>query len=120
MTAEDFKVEEKLSSHGTVLLAVAGDVDLHVAGELKSRITESVDDGASKLVLDLTDVAFIDSMGLGVLLGGKKRLDDERGELHLVVPGPELRRLLEITRLDGILPLHDTRADALAAVGYRP
>jgi anti-anti-sigma factor len=118
-TAEEFRIEEELSRAGTVVLAVRGDVDLHVAGELKGRLTETADDGGSKVVLDLSHVTFVDSMGLGVMLGSMKRLRAHGGELHLVVAGPELRRILEITRLDRILPLHETRADALAAVGYR-
>jgi anti-sigma B factor antagonist len=118
-TAEEFRIEEGLSRGGTVVLTVGGDVDLHVAGEFKSRLTETVDGGASMLVLDLSSVTFVDSMGLGVLLGGKQRLAAQGGELHLVVPGPEVRRILEITRLDQILPLHETLPDALAAVGYQ-
>jgi anti-anti-sigma factor len=118
-TAEEFSVDEELSHEGTVVLAVSGDVDLHVAGELKGRLAETVEDGGSMVVLDLSRVTFVDSMGLGVMLGGMKRLRAQGGELHLVVAGPELRRILEITRLDRLLPLHDTRAEALAAVGYR-
>jgi anti-anti-sigma factor len=58
-------------------------------------------------------------MGLGVLVGGMKRLRGQGGELHLVASRPELRRILEITHMDRIIPLHETLADALAAVGYR-
>jgi anti-anti-sigma factor len=118
-TAEEFRIEEELSRDGTVVLAVRGDVDLHVARELEDSLAETVDEGGSRVVLDLSHVTFVDSMGLGVMLGSMKRLRAHGGELHLVVAGPELRRILEITRLDRILPLHDTRADALAAVGYR-
>ncbi len=116
---EAFRIEERLSRDGTVVLAVSGDVDLYVAGELKGLLAHAVDDGASTLVIDLSHVTFVDSMGLGVLLGAMQRLRAEGGELHLVVPGPELRRILEITRIDRLLPLHETVPDALAAVGDR-
>ena len=116
---EEFRIEEKLSWHGTVVMAVSGDVDLYVAGDLKDRLSEAADDGASVLVLDFSQVTFVDSMGLGVLVGGMKRLRGQGGELHLVASRPELQRILEITGMDRIIPLHETLADALAAVGYR-
>jgi anti-sigma B factor antagonist len=117
--AREFQIEERLSWHGTVVLAVSGDLDLYVAGELKDRLAEAADDGARVVVLDFAEVTFVDSMGLGVLVGGMKRLRAAGGELHLVVSGPELLRILEITRMDRVIPLHETLADALAAVGYR-
>ncbi len=116
--AREFQIEERLSWHGTVVLAVAGDVDLYVAGELEDRLAEAADDGAKVLVLDFAEVTFVDSMGLGVLVGGMKRLRADGGELHLVVSGPDLLRVLEITRMDRVIPLHETLADALTAVGY--
>jgi anti-anti-sigma factor len=60
----------------------------------------------------------VDSMGLGVLVGGMKRLRAAGGELHLIVASPEVQRVLEITRMDRVIPLHETLADGLAAVGY--
>jgi anti-sigma B factor antagonist len=117
--AREFQIDQRLSWHGTVVLAVAGDVDLYVAGELKDRLAEAADAGTKMLVLDFSDVTFVDSMGLGVLVGGMKRLRAAGGELHLVVSAPEVQRVLEITRMDRVIPLHETLADGLAAVGYR-
>ena len=87
-------------------------------GSSKDRLAEAADDGAKVLVLDFAEVTFVDSMGLGVLVGGMKRLRADGGELHLVVSGPDLLRILEITRMDRVIPLHETLADALTAVGY--
>ncbi len=67
------------------------------------------------MVLDLSRVTFIDSMALGVLLAALKRLRPRGGELRLVVPDNDLRRIFEITLLDQAFTLNPTRQEALAA-----
>ena len=110
-----FRIEEESPQPAVRVLAVHGDADLHSAPELRERIRGAIDDGANTLVVDLSATTLIDSTSLGVLLGGMKRLREENGEMRLVVPQAEVRRVLEITMLDRIFPLHDTQEDALAA-----
>jgi anti-sigma B factor antagonist len=109
----DFRVEEDRPRAGTVVLAVVGDADLHAAPELRARLTAAIDEGASDVVLDLSQATFVDSMTLGVLLGGMKRLRSTGGRLQLVVSRPDIRRIFEMTLLDRILPLYATLDDAL-------
>ena len=111
----DFRIEEESPQPAVRVLAVHGDADLHSAPELRERIRGAIDDGANTLVVDLSATTLIDSTSLGVLLGGMKRLREENGEMRLVVPQAEVRRVFEITMLDRIFPLHDTQEDALAA-----
>ncbi len=111
----EFHVEEDHPRRGTVVLAVHGEADLHVAPELRERIAHATREGASELVLDLTQTTFVDSMTLGVLLGGLKRLRDDGGRLRLVVDRPDIRRIFEITLLDGLFPIHASLDEALAA-----
>ena len=68
-------------------------------------------------MLDLTEVTFVDSMTLGVLVGGAKRARAVGGELRLVITAGPIRRILEVTLLDRVFPIDETRQDALAAVG---
>ena len=96
------------------------EADLHVAPDLRDRISSAISDGAHELVVDLTETTFVDSMTLGVLLGGMKRLRANGGRLRLVVARPDVRRIFEITLLDRVFPLHTTRAEALAAAGEGP
>jgi anti-sigma B factor antagonist len=113
---ELFRIEEERpAGDHVVLLALYGDVDLHIASELKDRITNAIDEGAEFLVLDLARVTFIDSMALGVLLSTQKRFQAKGGELRLVVPGSDLRRIFEITLLDQVFTLDATRHEALAS-----
>jgi anti-sigma B factor antagonist len=92
---------------------VVGDVDLHSAPELRDRLASLGDTGAKHIVVDLSECQFLDSMGLGVLLGAKKRMARDGRELHVVVTSPDVRRIFEITMLDRVLDLHATRAEAL-------
>ncbi len=110
----EFRIEEQSPKPAVRILAVHGDVDLHSAPELRERIRGAIDEGANTLVVDLSATTLIDSTSLGVLLGGMKRLREQDGEIRLVVPRPEVRRVFEITMLDRIFPLHDTQEEALA------
>jgi anti-sigma B factor antagonist len=82
---------------------------------LRARLIATVEAGASVLVIDLSRVTFIDSMALGVLLDGMKRLRARGGVLRIAGPRPDVRRIFEITLLDRVFPLDATRSEALAA-----
>jgi anti-sigma B factor antagonist len=110
----EFRIEEERPRKGTVVLTIYGDTDLHVASELRDYLTAAID-GTAVLVVDLSDVTFIDSMGLGALLGTMKRFRDSGGQFRLVVPRGEVRRVLEMTLLDRVFVVDRTREAALAA-----
>lgn len=110
-----FSVDEVDLGEGTVVLAVHGDADLHVAGDLKNRLVEVIDDGASSVVLDLSATTFLDSMALGIMLAGMKRLRARGGRLRVVVPRTDIRRIFEVTLLDRVFDLDWTREEAVTA-----
>ena len=112
--AGDFRIEEEVPRPAVRVLVVHGDADLHSAPELRERIRGAIDEGATTVVVDLSATTLVDSTSLGVLLGAMKRLREQDGQIRLVVPRPEVRRVFEITMLDGVFPLHDTQEDALA------
>jgi len=98
------------------VVALTGDVDLYTAPDLKAELVRLADRGAKRIVVDLTSTTFIDSTTLGVLLGGLKRLRTVGGELVLVCVDRNIRKIFEITLLDRVFPIFETREDALAAV----
>jgi anti-sigma B factor antagonist len=102
------------------VVAVAGDVDLHSGGTLRDRLAALADGGARQVTIDLSEATFLDSMALGVMLGAKKRLDEGGGDLVLVVPKPEIRRIFEITMLDRVFEIHASRDEAVASSGRGP
>lgn len=109
-----FRIDEERVRRDTMVFDVVGDADLHSAPELRERLRGAMDDGATILVLDLTETTLVDSTSLGVLLGAMKRLREHDGQIRLVVPLPEIRRVFEITMLDRIFPLFETRTRAIA------
>jgi anti-sigma B factor antagonist len=117
--SDSFHLDELDAGNGTVVVAVHGDADLRVASELKDHLSAIIDDGASSLVLDLSTTTFLDSMALGVLLAGMKRLRARGGRFRVVAPSSEIRRIFEITLLDRVFDLDATREQAVLAASGR-
>jgi len=88
---------------------------MNVAEELEARLTEVIDEGPSAVVLDLSEVTFLDSTVLGVLLHGLKRMGAAGGRLRIVIARPEIRRIFELTLLDRLFELDSSREEALSA-----
>jgi anti-sigma B factor antagonist len=110
----DFRIEDDLVGEAAAIFAVHGELDLHEAPALKERIAAAIDRGANLIVVDLTEVTFIDSMALGVLLGAINQLRLRGGNLRLVVPNPSIRRIFEISLLDQVFTLDSSRDEAFA------
>jgi anti-sigma B factor antagonist len=112
---EEFRIVEERSPAGTVVLVLHGEADLHVAPAVRDRLFEAVGSGARGIVVDLSEVTFVDSMMLGALLGALKRMRGS-GEFRVVVSSREIRRLFEITLLDKVFSLDESREAALEAI----
>ena len=94
------------------LLVLRGDLDLATAPELRECLVEVIDDGV-RIVVDLEAVDFLDSAGLGILVGGLKRARTHGGELELVCTSQDVLKPLEITGLDRVFTIHSGRDAAL-------
>ena len=90
------------------VLSVGGDLDIVGAPELRQAVVTAVAEGSRLLALDLSDLDFVDSFGIGAVVGALKRLRQRGGDLALVCPSPRIRRVFEICDLDRILALHDS------------
>jgi anti-sigma B factor antagonist len=99
---------------GWSVARVAGEVDVATAPRLRETLLTALTEGRRHLVLDLTGVEFLDSTGLGVIVGLLKRARTLGGDLRLVCPNAAVRRVFEITALDRTMPLSDTVDAALA------
>lgn len=100
---------------GHQVVEVRGEVDVYTASMLRQRLLEIIDSGAERVVVDLRRVDFLDSTGLGVLVGALKRLRMAGGDLSLVCHDEKLLKIFRITALDRVFALHDSVAAATAA-----
>jgi anti-sigma B factor antagonist len=102
-----------LTSGGVLIVEVAGEVDMTTAPEL-SRAIDQVPDGTTHVVVDLSEVSFLDSSGLNTLVQGRRMLEERQVAMKVVVPeGGAIRRVFEITHLTEPLTVVDTRQSAL-------
>ena len=97
---------------GTAVVAVAGEIDVYTSPVLQERLVEVLRDGFSSIVLDLSEVTFLDSTGLGVLITALKRCRSAEGDLVLVTAQPNVLKVLEITGLNDVFKVHDSVDDA--------
>jgi anti-sigma B factor antagonist len=98
------------------VLAVAGELDVSNAKELRRRVDELLADGARGLILDLHGLAHVDSSGLAELIGAQQRCEERGGRLVLELDAPGLRRTLEVRGLDALFEIVPTRERAIAAL----
>ena len=107
--------EENLDDQRHVV-AVTGEIDLFTAPELKAVLSEAVEAGRTRIVVDLTETSFLDSTALGVLIGAVKRLRSRDGVLTIVNTDPNIAKTFEITGLDQIFTIRPTRDEAIEAL----
>jgi anti-sigma B factor antagonist len=108
------EVAVDIQSGGAVVVRLAGRLDLASAAEVKQRLTRAIAEGHRRLVVDLGDVTFIDSSGLGALIGGLKAARLQRGDLRIARAGEQARLVLELTTLARVLQPYPTVEEALA------
>ncbi len=97
------------------VLSISGDLDIEGAPGLRSAVVREVALGSRCIMLDLQGVDFIDSFGIGVVVGALKRVRQRDGELAVVCGVPRIRRVFELCDLDRVLAIYSSITEALAA-----
>lgn len=107
------EIDLKTESKGDwTVVHIGGEIDLFTAPKLKEHIVDLVNDGKLKIAADLERVEFMDSTGLGVLVGALRRLKERDGTLALVAPQGPVLRVLDVTGLSKVFPIHESVSDA--------
>jgi anti-sigma B factor antagonist len=110
---QDLQIADYALDSRTHVIEVEGQIDLYAAPEFKERTARVIEGGAKCVIIDLSRVTFMDSTGLGVLVGALKRIRAARADLLLVVTDYDIERLFELTGLDGTFRIYRSRDDAL-------
>jgi anti-sigma B factor antagonist len=110
------EIKTTFESTSVAVVSLKGRLDLLSAGAFKSALSQLVSQGRPKLLVDLGDVSFVDSSGLGAIIGGLKAARQAGGDLRIARPRDQARTVLELTTLDRVLKIYATVAEALT--GY--
>ena len=97
------------------VVEVGGEIDVYTAPKLREQLVELVQAGQYHLIVDMERVDFLDSTGLGVLVGGLKRVRAHDGSLRLVCSQERILKIFRITGLTKVFPIHSSVEEALTA-----
>ncbi|MDD1719422.1 MAG: STAS domain-containing protein [Methanoregulaceae archaeon] len=105
----------KFNKQSFVLIEVSGRVDTTSAPDLETEINRLIGEGNRRLLLNMSDVAYISSGGLRVLLATAKKLRGDNDRLGLCSPSPEVNKILKLAGFTSIFPIYAHEDDAVAA-----
>ena len=120
MAVLNFHIQDEPLHGDLMLIKLQGEVDLYAAPDLKDHVNNAIEGGKTLLILDLSDATFIDSTTLGILVSGMKRLRPRGGRLAVLCPDPTMAKIFDITGLNRMFSVHETREDAIAALEQSP
>lgn len=115
MMEMDLGIEVRKNGKITVI-QLAGELDAYTAARFKEVMVDAIEDGGENLIVSMADVEYIDSSGLGALVGGLKRVSERRGKIVILSAQPQVRKVFEITGLERVFPLFDDEDEAVAAL----
>ena len=110
----DLSLEDRTEGDRTVVV-VGGEIDVYTAPKLREKLIDLVSAGSYHLVVDMEGVEFLDSTGLGVLVGGLKKVRAHDGSLDLVCTQERLLKIFRITGLAKVFVIHESAEAALAS-----
>ncbi len=100
---------------GMKVLDVAGEIDVYTAPQFKEAVNGIIAGGQKHLIIDMSDVTYMDSSGFGTLLSATRRLRPQGGTINLVKCNTSIDRILRITRLNTVFATYDSIGDAISA-----
>ena len=99
---------------GVTVISVEGQLIVGNRQELKNLVQDALGEGDRKFLIDFAGTAYIDSSGLGSLVSISKKIREQGGELRLAELNEDLRSLFELTKLDTLFAIAESRSEALA------
>ena len=115
MMEMDLRINKK-TTEGIPVIQLSGEVDAYTCSMLRDVMVEIFEQGNPNVVISMADVEYIDSSGLGTLVGGLKRASEQSGRIAVVANSVQIRKVFEITGLEKVFPLFDTEHEAACAL----
>lgn len=109
----DLVIETRMVEN-TPVLDLSGEVDSYNSPKLREKMVALIDQGAPYLVINMGGVDYIDSTGLGTLVGGLKRATEKGGAIRIICPNEQIYKVFSITGLVKVFPIFDTEQAAFA------
>jgi anti-sigma B factor antagonist len=110
---QPFRQESIAAGSDCAVLQITGEVDVYTAPLLREQVIQLVDSGVRHVIADMRGVDFLDSTGLGALVGSLKRLRTHNGSFKVVASGGRTLRIFQITGLTRAFALHPSVLDAM-------
>ncbi len=107
------KIDRVMLTERIPVLRLAGELDLRYVPEVRGAIRGLLDEGLVDIIVNLTNLDFIDSSGLGVLVGGLARVREKQGEIKLVCANRRIVRVFEMTRLTQLFEIYEIEEEAV-------
>jgi anti-sigma B factor antagonist len=111
---QPFHLESITVGADCAVLRIGGEVDVYTAPQLRERVIQLLANGARHIIADLREVDFLDSTGLGALVGSLKRLREQDGSLKLVTAADRILTIFRLTGLVHVFALHASFLEAIA------
>src|SRR5579871_3361469 len=112
----DIKVNVREAPGDCYVVDLSGEIDVYTSPKVKDAIGDLIDRGVYHLIINLEKVRYIDSTGLGVLIGGLKRVREHGGSVNLVCTNPQIKKIFDITGLVKIFGIFETEDAAMKAL----
>jgi anti-sigma B factor antagonist len=112
----DIKVNVREAQGDSYVVDLNGEIDVYTSPKVKDAIGDLIDKGHYNLIINLEKVRYIDSTGLGVLIGGLKRVREHGGTVNLVCTNPQIKKIFDITGLVKIFGIYDDEDAAMKAL----
>lgn len=106
------KIERSLVADTIPVLRLSGELDLNSVPDVRRSIRGLIDEGLVNFIIDLSGLDFIDSSGLGVLVGGLARVREKQGEIKIACSNKRILRIFEMTRLTQLFEIYPTAEEA--------
>jgi len=114
---DDIRLETQVrDANGLSIIDVSGEIDLYTVPIFKNALTKTIEEGQNRLLVNMSQVSYMDSSGFGTLLGVTKKIRPDGGSVNLIGCNEAIHRMLKITRLNTIFGLYDTEEEAIQAV----